>query len=55
MIKILNLGDFYPKDRVTKLIEEKDYKFVLGEVIEYTKQADYSIVNLEVPVVEIET
>lgn len=53
-MKILIAGDFCPMYRVAKLIEEEDYKSVFSEVIEYTKLADYSIVNLEAPVVETE-
>lgn len=53
-MKILIAGDSCPMYRVAKLIEEEDYKSVFSEVIEYTKLADYSIVNLEAPVVETE-
>lgn len=55
MIKILVAGDFCPQDRVAKLIEKEDYKSVFGEVLEFTKQVDYSIVNFEAPVVETDT
>lgn len=48
---ILIAGDFCPMDRVAKLIEKQEYKSVFGEVIEFTKQADCSIVNLEAPIV----
>lgn len=51
-MKVLIAGDFCPMDRVAKLIEKEDYKSVFGEVKEYTQQADFSIVNLEAPVVE---
>lgn len=51
-MKILIAGDFCPMDRVSKLIENEDYESVFGEVTGYTQQADYSIVNLEAPVVE---
>lgn len=54
-MKILIAGDFCPMDRVAKLIEDEDYESVFGDVTEYTQQADYSIVNLEAPVVEINT
>ncbi len=54
MIKILIAGDFCPMDRVAKLIDKEDYESVFGEVIKYTQQADYSIVNLEAPIVETE-
>jgi len=51
MIKILICGDFCPHYRVQDLIEEEDYKSVFGEICPYTSAADYSIVNLEAPVV----
>lgn len=51
MIKILICGDFCPQYRVQNLIEEEDYKSVFGEICPYTSTADYSIVNLEAPVV----
>lgn len=53
-MKILIAGDFCPMDRVAKLIDKEDYESVFGEVIKYTQQADYSIVNLEAPIVETE-
>lgn len=49
---MLIAGDFCPQDRVATLIEQDDYASVFGDISEYTKQADYSIVNLEAPVVE---
>lgn len=52
MIKILISGDFCPQNRVQNLIEKDDYHAVFGEVIEYTSKVDYSIVNLEAPVVD---
>lgn len=52
MIKLLIAGDFCPKDRVAEFIDKGNYESVLGEIKEYISQADYSIVNLEAPVVE---
>ena len=52
MIKILVAGDFCPRERVEKLIENNSFNEIFGDVIKYTSQADYSIVNLEAPVVE---
>lgn len=51
MLKILIAGDYCPCDRVLDLIESENYKEIFGEVPDYTTQADYSIVNLEAPVV----
>ena len=53
-MKILIAGDFCPMDRVAKLIDKEDYESVFGEIVKYTKLADYSIVNLEAPIVETE-
>lgn len=52
MLKVLICGDYCPCDRVQQLVESEKYKDVFGEVRQYTSQADYSIVNLEAPVVE---
>lgn len=51
-MKLIIAGDFCPKNRVTELIDKGNYESVLGEIKEYISQADYSIVNLEAPVVE---
>jgi len=52
MIRILICGDYCPQDRVQALIENENYDAVFGEIRKYTDKADYSIVNLEAPVVE---
>lgn len=52
MIKILICGDYCPRDRVQDLIESENYKEIFGEVLNYTSKVDYSIINLEAPVVE---
>lgn len=52
MIKLLIAGDFCPQDRVSQFIENGDYESVFNEVKEYTSSVDYSIVNLEAPVVK---
>ena len=52
MIKILICGDYCPQDRVQDLIEKEDYKSVFGDICPYTSIADYSIVNLEAPVLK---
>ena len=53
-MKILIAGDYCPKERVAKKIEEGDYESILGDVKKETDGADYAIVNLECPVVEHE-
>jgi poly-gamma-glutamate synthesis protein (capsule biosynthesis protein) len=52
MIKILIGGDYYPQSRVAKLIEEKSYGQVFDKITILTRNADYSIVNLECPILE---
>ena len=54
MIKILICGDYCPQDRVQDLIEKENYERVFGEICRYISNVDYSIVNLEAPVVESE-
>lgn len=51
-MKILIAGDFCPQYRVAKLFEIKEYSSVLGEIRPIVEDADYSIVNLECPVVK---
>lgn len=52
MAKILIAGDFAPRARIAGLLEEERYADIFSEVIPITARADYSIVNLEAPVVE---
>lgn len=51
-MNIIIAGDYCPHDRVLPLLEKGQYDSVFEEVREFTKNADYSIVNLECPVVE---
>lgn len=50
-MNILISGDFCPRDRVAEAFENSDYSSVLGEFVPIIKETDYSIVNLECPVV----
>lgn len=50
-MKILIAGDLVPQNRVTALFDQKKYAEVLQEVKQYTEESDYSIVNLEAPIV----
>lgn len=50
-MKVLIAGDFVPRHRVASLIDNKDYQTVLGEVKPLTEKFDFSIVNLEAPVI----
>ncbi len=49
-MKILVAGDFVPYNRVIKSISDKDFSF-FDEIREINKTIDYSIVNLEAPIV----
>lgn len=52
-MKILIAGDFCPRDRIYKQIEEDSWKEIIDPAILSTiKDADYSIVNFECPVAE---
>ena len=53
-MKILIAGDFCPQNRVERRIEEGSYSSLFEEIVAETKQADYSIVNLECPIVDSE-
>ena len=50
-MKVLVAGDFCPRARVADAFEHGDYESVLGDVRNITSCADYSIVNLECPLV----
>ena len=51
MAKIIIAGDFCPQARVAELFEKGVYDSVLCEVKQLISQVDYSIVNLECPIV----
>ncbi len=50
-INILIAGDFVPSNRVYKLIEKGDFVDAFSQVRVLTSEVDYSIVNLEAPIV----
>lgn len=50
-MKVLVAGDYVPKNRVAKLVDQKDYQTVFGEVKPLLEEVDYAIVNLEAPVI----
>ena len=52
-MQILIAGDFCPCNRVVAAFEKANYASVLEEVQSLTLQANYSIVNLECPMVTI--
>ncbi len=54
-MNIIIAGDYCPRDRVAKALDEKHYDAVLGDIHEALNDADYSIVNLECPVVYFDT
>lgn len=47
MIKILVAGDYVPTGRVGKLVEERQYEQVFGEVRKLCERYDYNLVNFE--------
>lgn len=50
-MKIIIAGDFCPRDRVATMVANEDYSFFDG-VKDIIQNADYSIVNLECPIVD---
>lgn len=50
-MKILIAGDFVPRERVLDKIKRKDYADVFADLNPYVDDADFSILNLEAPVV----
>jgi poly-gamma-glutamate synthesis protein (capsule biosynthesis protein) len=51
MLTILIAGDFCSRGRVEKLINEGKYEDIFGQTKQITAKANYSVVNLEAPVV----
>lgn len=49
-MKILIAGDFFPQATVKRLLQNKEYAQVLGEVAPIINSVDYAIVNYESPV-----
>lgn len=52
MVKILIAGDFASRARIAGLLEKDRYADIFHDVLPIIAEADYSIVNLESPVVE---
>lgn len=50
-MKVLIAGDYAPRDRINQLLERENYETVFGEVKSVLSEVDYSIVNLEAPVI----
>lgn len=50
-MKVLVAGDYVPMYRLAPLVEAGAFEAVLGEARTLTEAADYSLVNLECPVV----
>lgn len=51
-MKILIAGDFCPSERTVALIENGKYADVFYDIMPFVTSADYSIVNLECPIVD---
>lgn len=50
-MKLIVAGDYCPRYKAASAIEKEDYSLVFSEVKNITGNSDYSIVNLECPVV----
>ncbi len=50
-MRVLIAGDFCPRGRVVEAFDKEDYASVLADVKELTASADWSIVNLECPII----
>lgn len=53
MINILVAGDYCPMGRIADKLDKRNYTF-FDDIKSLTREADYSIVNLECPIVEVE-
>ena len=51
MINILIAADYSPKDRVADLLNKDSYEEIFEQVKTYFDNADYTVVNLEAPIV----
>lgn len=51
-MKVTIAGDFCVTNRLVTLFNNGDYESALGEVASYTLHSDYSILNLECPIVK---
>ena len=50
MVRLLVAGDYCPQSRIAEMIEKEDYSF-FDNVRVSIAESDYSIVNLECPIV----
>lgn len=52
-MKLLIAGDFAPRERLAKQVEERKFSEIFSnELVDIIKNADYSLVNFESPIVE---
>ena len=51
MIKIIVAADYCPHHRISKLLQEKRYDEIFGQIKPILRNVDYSIVNLEAPII----
>lgn len=52
MINIFVSGDFAPKFRIMELIDKEDYQSVFNDILPIIKESDFSITNLESPLID---
>lgn len=50
-MNVLIAGDFCQKNRINKIVKERNYSILFDEIKDVVQQADYSIVNFEFPIV----
>jgi len=51
-MKILIAGDYVPRNRLLPLVESGRFEKLFGEIRDFVKKADYSLLNFESPIVE---
>lgn len=52
MLKILIAGDLCPRDRCAKVLKDAKFEIYFGEISKIIKNTDYSLVNLECPIIK---
>lgn len=51
-MKVLIVGDYVPRNRLAEFVENNDYGYIFGEITEIVRSVDYSVINLEAPIVD---
>lgn len=53
-MKVLITGDFVPRNRLAPLLAKGDFEAIFGEIKDIVRAVDYSIVNFESPIIEVD-